>query len=544
MGDAYYQAYAAFRPWAARNAPAQVARRLRIARSRQRVDAILAGFESESAPLVDGPILIDGMFDNPNYWLRYALFRTALGCRNDDEVGVVFGPRAGAAKKTFRRFGVGTVLEFADYLGERTDALETAGALVSATKTPDDILEWSLPFDYPAGYFYDSLLKRQAGASVDIDHPQFASMVAEGVRNLHAADAILEQRDFRLVVLSGKINTTYGAIGWRAVQRGIPVVIINGEYGQNYFWRPDAGWGFYDFMIRPTPDVLASMDANKVERLAEAGKAFLEKRRSGDTKDFAATNAFGTPQTRIDKDFMANYFGWTKDKPIVAVYGGNWYDFPHTYGLGNFRDIYDWVVATVSVAERCDHVYWLFKGHPSEPWYGGPPLDEIIPHEAHGHIGLAPSDWNGAAVQEASDALVMVYSTAGVETAAIGKPVLIADRGWYHDCGFVKWSETREEYLESLQSPWWEGLDLEAASFRANVFAGWYFCCPKEQLGFLQEDNTLQDDLYDILPDIIESQRSGIAWEIDEITDWFASGHKDLHTFKLTRCDDFAAPYV
>src|SRR5262245_53656053 len=41
--------------------------------------------------LFGGVTLIDGNFDNPNFWFRYALLRSALGLANGREIGAI-GP--------------------------------------------------------------------------------------------------------------------------------------------------------------------------------------------------------------------------------------------------------------------------------------------------------------------------------------------------------------------------------------------------------------------------------------------------------------------
>ena len=36
---------------------------------------------------------------------------------------------------------------------------------------------------------------------------------------------------------------------------------------------------------------------------------------------------------------------------------------------------------------------------------------------------------------ENADALVTYHGTSALEYASLGKPVMVADRGWYHDFG-------------------------------------------------------------------------------------------------------------
>ena len=52
-------------------------------------------------------------------------------------------------------------------------------------------------------------------------------------------------------------------------------------------------------------------------------------------------------------------------------------------------------------------------------------------------------------VIEKSDGLVTYHGTSAIEFAAMGKPVMVTDKGWYHDCGFVKFPKSKKEYLKN-----------------------------------------------------------------------------------------------
>ena len=82
-------------------------------------------------------------------------------------------------------------------------------------------------------------------------------------------------------------------------------------------------------------------------------------------------------------------------------------------------------------------VIWLLKSHPAEKWYGGLTLEQTIKGKLPSNIILLPDDYSGKAVMDVSDALVTIHGTSAIEYAAHGKPVLVADKGWFQDCNFV-----------------------------------------------------------------------------------------------------------
>ena len=69
--------------------PARLYRTRAAARWRRDGETILADFMTGAEPRFKGAVLVDAMWDNPNYWIRYALFRAAVGSAGGREVGMV-----------------------------------------------------------------------------------------------------------------------------------------------------------------------------------------------------------------------------------------------------------------------------------------------------------------------------------------------------------------------------------------------------------------------------------------------------------------------
>jgi hypothetical protein len=239
---------------------------------------------------------------------------------------------------------------------------------------------------------------------------------------------------------------------------------------------------------------------------------------------------------------MARHFGWDPGRPIVAVYTSNWFDYPHFVGMSNFRDFLDWLGATLAAAREVEDVNWLFKGHPADAFYGGITLSDLMPASVAPHVRLAPPEWSGADVRTHVDALVTYHGTAGVEFGAIGKPVLLADRGWYHDCGFALWSRSRQEYLAALRRPWWQELDLERTRRNGRIFAGWSFASPAQQDGLFLSDDSGQWRNYAAVPALLDDNRETIEPEMMMIRRWFLATAPHYHTFKMGQVDSYMLP--
>ena len=542
LGDAFYRVVAAARPWIVNGSPQRIIRRLRTYGERRVCDRLLAQLAASRCTTLGGPVLVDGTWDNPNYWLRYSLFRAALGLAETDEIGVVGPDKRRDCRATFRSLGIREVIDF-DHLPPASEALrDEARALLAGVYEPGDILDCKLPFDFPAVLLYDGILKRQRRASVDVSHGRLESYIVETLRSLYAADRLLSSRNFALVALSHMINPTCGALAWLSIQRHIPTVVLFGMFGVCRFYRIETAAHMFEPVARPCGSDIDALAPSRAATLARAGYDCVLQRRRGGTDDLGGTYAFGRPATKIDRNVIAQRFGWEPAKPIVVLFAPNLFDYPHCGGMSHFRDMADWLLASYAVAERVTAVNWLFRGHPGDAWYGGTTISEVLPPFDAPHVALSPDDWNGAAVQDSADAIITYSGTVAIEAAAFGKPVLIADRGWYHDCGFVKWSKSREEYLRALEEPWWREIDLARAQERARIFAGWYFCCPDWQGSFVSPDDSAQARLYGPMPEFLSRNREIMEREIAELRNWMASDEYQFHSYKMIRAKSYRTP--
>jgi capsular polysaccharide biosynthesis protein len=519
--------------------PASLYRAHSLSRWRRLGESILAEFIAGAQARFEGAVLVDGMWDNPNYWIRYALFRAAIGSACGRELGVVGPHRAAEGRRTLKRLGISRVVQILDLRGDLAVHRREARRLLAQTRTPAEILEWSLPGGMPADFVYDGILKRQRAAIVDLGDRRLIGYVTEALASIASAEALLDSDRFELILLSHAVNFQFAALAWSAVRRGIPVVLLYGNYGVPRFVKLVKPADLYDTTDRPKGVDLDSISEARGAALAAVGSEYLEQRLGGRTDDIGARYAYQKANAYVSRATLVEKFGWDPDRPVVGVYASNWFDFPHPCGMSHFRDFLDWIQATLNVARRQPRVNWLFKAHPCDQWYGGVTLSDLMPPlDKRGHIQLVPIDWNGSAVLNGVDAVVTYHGTVGIEAAAAGKPVLIADRGWYHDAGFATWPQSREEYLEALATDWWKAVDLHVTRPRAQIFAGWYFGRPAWQRGFVLTDDTVQAPIYARIPELFAENEEAIRRELDTIRAWFASDRRHYHTFKMGLADE------
>jgi len=508
-----------------------------LSRKRAEADALLDALARSSTEAFEGRALIDASFDNPNYWFRFSLLRAALGLAHGEEIGLLGEFRARQCGGTLKRFGIDRIEVFPDI---PASVHRQAQRLVDKTKAPDDILQWTLPGGVDPAIVYDGVLKRQRLAAVDVTRSDFPRLVHAALAAIERGQRLLDKYRFDLLVVSHPFNFMPGTLAWQALQRGIQAVLPFGLFGGlrfTRFYEPTDLLRFYD---RPSRAEIEGLTLARTEALAAVGREYLRGRLSGAASDLASQYAFQRNRGGIDRDEICRRFGWDPAKPIVGFYASNWYDWPHQLGMTQFRDFLDWTEASYRAACANTAVNWLFKPHPAEDWFGGVALANIFAgfHRAD-HVALAEKCWNNAEVMHCLDALVTYHGTAGVEFAAQGKPVLVPDRGKYDDCGFVIVADNRTHYLDLLSRDWWRGMDVQAVRRRAEIFAGWWFCIPDWQRGFLLGEDALQGALYAKIPALLRDYSRVIDRELAELRAWWQSGHPYYHTTKMMRADSY-----
>ena len=375
---------------------------------------------------------------------------------------------------------------------------------------------------------------------MNIQSDDFWSIVYEGLLAIARVEKLIRSRSFKLVIISHSFNFDYGLIGWFALKAGIDVVLPFGLFGVTRMTHMKSPSDLTDFYDRPKLEDINALDPSVASEMRSIGAKYLSARKAGRADDLASIYAYQRTSGRPDRSVVCDRFGWDPEQPIIGFYASNWYDWPHQLGMTQFRDFLDWTKKTFEVATETKGVNWLFKPHPCEDWFGGVSLKDIMESFPKvGNVGIADKSWNNSSVMEAIDALVTYHGTAGIEFASMGKPVLLPDRGKYHDCGFARVAASRQHYIDLLSETWWLDFDAQKSKENAELFAGWWFCAPSWQGEFLIGDDSRQADLYDQIPFLISSNDNAVRKEVEHLREWFLSGHKYSHTYKMMHSKAF-----
>ncbi len=488
-------------------------------------------------------VLVDAMWDNGNYWLRYSLLRAALGLTGAEEVGVLGRYNRERVEEVFSLFGFAGAEDMTPRHDDEGTHLDHARALLAAAKSSADLLAWQLPNAFPAAIVYDGILKRQRRGTVALSDPALVGHVAEALAAIAAADRIVESRKPDLVVVSHVVDFAYAALAHAALRRGIPVLVAFADWGALRVIQLRRVDELFCYPLRGGAAGIAGLTAGQRESLRRAGRGYLDRRLAGATSDVGALYAYRHRQGRADRASIAARYGWDPARPMLAVYAPNWFDYPHFSDRMFYTDYVHWAEVTIAEAIRCPRVNFLFKAHPCDEWYGvthGARLADQLAARRERNLALCDASWNGRDILAAVDGLVTVHGTAGIEAAAIGKPVLLAYDGWYGDAGFSLTCRSIEEYRATLARGWWREIDTTQAALRAEEFAGWYFTVPSWHGSYAFQDDANQDAIFWELPDFLATQQDALDHECDLLRRWTHSNERYYHSFKMARGEDYA----
>ena len=111
-------------------------------------------YRREPLPIVAGAervILCEGMWDNPNHWLRLWMFlRAALSEMDADVIGVLQRADDGPKRRSLEALGIRRFVSLEAAGAPRAEDLRRADALLGGVASAADVLSLELPDGLPA----------------------------------------------------------------------------------------------------------------------------------------------------------------------------------------------------------------------------------------------------------------------------------------------------------------------------------------------------------------------------------------------------------
>lgn len=163
------------------------------------------------------------------------------------------------------------------------------------------------------------------------------------------------------------------------------------------------------------------------------------------------------------REEICREFDLDPQRPIAVVFSHVLWDSSFFYGRDLFLSYRTWLEETLHAAVANPRVNWLIKTHPSNAFrlrhgdVSGPVAEvEVVRRSVselpeHVRLVLPETRVSSLSLFRHTDVGITVRSTAGLEMACFGKPVITAGTGHYSGLGFTHDADTAEEYLERLR---------------------------------------------------------------------------------------------
>ena len=138
----------------------------------------------------------------------------------------------------------------------------------------------------------------------------------------------------------------------------------------------------------------------------EKGFKELNKRQENLVNDINVRFAY-SKKNKLD-NFRKNLNSNKNIKVLVASHA--WFDFPHSFGMKNFDNYYDFILTTYEIAKITPSIEWYFKPHPTESWYGGFQLKDLIKDDFK-NISITNDNCSTSEIMNLCDVVITVHGT-------------------------------------------------------------------------------------------------------------------------------------
>lgn len=481
-------------------------------------------------------VVVEGLWDNPNHWLRLWMFLHAMLPDVPLDVVAILRPQDDWVKRrSLEALGVRRFVYLNDIHHPPARFHSRAEGLLAGATSLRDMLRLELPDGLPAYVFVDTVIKEQRNPQPPVQgNPVWAEVLAELLWLSEFYRELFEQHDVSAVVSSHAWKNEFASLCWTALRRKIPFYYMIAHYNSirirkmaspEDYRAPNEHLSFAGFCA-------LSEDIRK--GLIERGRAYMAERFEG-ASDFIVIRYAIKPNLRNqNRADLVQSLGLDPRKPLVVVYAHSWFDFPHTQAMTNFTDPLDWIMFTLETVTPLTDVNWAFKPHPCDRWYGNIRLADLV-SGLPSHIAIVPEESDSLAVQSAAEALVTIQGSIAIEAAAAGKTVLCADRSMYTDWGFAHTAASREDYAAKLRTITKLAKPTVEQSERAMAFAATALAPPPLESGSLRltcDTLYIEDKLYPSLKRILRWKQHAIHEETASLRRWLNSPHQSYNVWR------------
>ena len=320
-------------------------------------------------------------------------------------------------KKIYRSFNVRDFVVLKLSPSQLQNVEELLRTIGPGLKTKKDVEDLQVEGLWIGDLLYDSHCMEYRVPTVELGSPSFQDSLKKALCAYVFWRDYLEVHRVSSVIVTHTVYVGSGVITRLAIQRGIPVYLINATH--LYYMTKKNLRAYNDFYYYP--ERFRELPEEERQRGLLAGKERLQKRFCGEVgvdMHYSTKSAFA----RIGKKRVL------KESPRIKILVAThcFFDSPHPFGANLFPDFYEWLYFLGGVSERTDYD-WYIKTHPDFLPGNIPVIEEFI--RKYPKFTLIPPETSHLQLKEEGINFgLTVYGTIGFEYAALGIPVVNASR--------------------------------------------------------------------------------------------------------------------
>ena len=470
-------------------------------------------------------ILVDGLWDNPNHFMRLRIFIEALTIKENLKLAAFVENPNSRSIKTLSAIGFTQFFYISDFpinVGDQNLAKDT----LKNVKSHEDLLKIRLPEGLPFYYIYDTVLKTDRHPQTALNSELWVEKLADIYRLERFYNKIFESLNVDNIVLSHVVKNEYALLLYKGLRRKITCFNIYSAYEMMRIKRFDSLKDLERPMEILSFNKFLKMDQLTQRNINKAGIKYIDGLAKSKNTDINITRAYGMQKGKVN---ILKKLKIPKEKFIVSVFFHSWFDYPHAYGMRNFTDFLDWTNTTLAIARKRNDITWLLKPHPCETWYGGFFLHQVA-KKLPRHIHILDESTSVNTVLDVSKIVVTVHGTIAMESVARGIPAICADKIWFKDWNFVDNAVSKTDYEKKLYNLNKSSFTLDKQKIERAAACAYLTLSPAEdqvRIKRLKSDHLPPSKIFSHLHKIIKSNNY-IVDQANLVCEWIESKDKNF----------------
>lgn len=473
--------------------------------------------------------VVELFWKNPNHIFRLWLVCRALSEIHYTEVIIVIWKRDLFTKIMMKWLKKAKFIEVEKSIKKQD--YEKSKNILKKVKNYNDFLKLRLEDSIPSYIIYDTILKDLRHPSPVFDKEYLIKALASFLSIYNQVNKIIKHERPEIIFTSHAWKNEFCSLIFSGIKHDIPVLHITSFCEGLRIKKINNILDFKTPVDYLEYNLFSKLKYKQQNFFIENGFKELNKRQENLVNDINVRYAY-SKKNKLD-NFHKNLSSNKNIKVLVASHA--WFDFPHSFGMKNFDNYYDFILTTYEIAKTSPNIEWYFKPHPTESWYGGFQLKDVI-KDKFKNISITNDNCSTSEIINLCDVVITVHGTIALEAGICKKLIICADNNYFKNWPFVKTATSKSNYINLLndlkrfKQNENSNYKLAAACLYGSLSSPSY-SNSKPRLRFYCDSLGL--NLVNKINDTLNQETTEIENEINRLSNWIENGYTSYASNQL-----------